>query len=350
MHRCLQLAALASGNVAPNPMVGSVLVYEDRIIGEGYHKVYGGPHAEVECIVSVKAEDELLVQQSTLYVSLEPCAHFGKTPPCADLIIEKKIPKVIVGCRDPFLQVNGKGIEKLKAAGVEVEIGILEKECIELNRRFFHFHTQHRPYVVLKWAQTQDRFIAGHSASRLKISNRYTDRLVHKWRSEEVGILVGTNTAVNDDPQLNTRLWPGKNPVRIVVDMNKRLPLWLKMFDGNVPTIVFNKQEHTLPFEKLSAYNLTGVQYYAVTEDVSIVHQVLNGLYRLGIQSILVEGGAQLLKSFIDEEAWDEARVITNEEMRIENGLAAPIVKHATLIQTEAIFSDTIRTYKRVES
>jgi len=331
-------------------MVGSVLVFENRIIGEGYHRAYGQAHAEVDCLASVKEEDVPLIQQSTLYVSLEPCAHFGKTPPCADLIVNKKIPKVVIGCRDPFVQVNGKGIEKLEAAGIEVEVGILEKECIDLNRRFFHFHTQHRPYVVLKWAQTQDGFLAGNSASRLKISNPYSDRLVHKWRSEEVGILVGTNTAVNDDPQLNTRLWSGKNPVRIIIDMNKRLPAWLKVFDGSVPTIVFNRHEHSLPFEKLSAYNLTGVQYYQVTEDVSIVHQVLNGLYRLGIQSILVEGGAQLLQSFIEEEAWDEARVMTNEELSIGKGLSAPILRNGTLVQTDALFSDVIRTYKRIES
>jgi diaminohydroxyphosphoribosylaminopyrimidine deaminase/5-amino-6-(5-phosphoribosylamino)uracil reductase len=256
----------------------------------------------------------------------------------------------VIGCRDPFLQVNGKGIEKLKAAGIEVEIGVLEKECIDLNRRFFVFHTHHRPYVVLKWAQTHDRFIAGYSASRLKISNQYTDRLVHKWRSEEAGILVGTNTAVNDDPKLNTRLWPGKNPVRIIIDMNGRLPGWLKVFDGTIPTIVFNRHEHTLPFEKLSAYTLTGVQYYQVTEDVSIGHQLLNGLYRLGIQSIIVEGGAQLLQSFIDEDTWDEARVITNEELQIEKGLSAPTLRNAGLINTEPVFSDVIRTYKRLQS
>lgn len=345
MHRCLQLAALASGHVAPNPMVGSVLVHNNRIIGEGYHMQYGQPHAEVNCIASVKEADKQLINQSTLYVSLEPCAHFGKTPPCADLIVEKKIPKVVVGCRDPFAQVNGKGIEKLQAAGVEVVMDVLEKECRELNKRFFTFHTRHRPYVVLKWAQTADHYIANLTTERLTISNAYTARLVHKWRSEEAGIVVGTNTALNDDPQLNTRHWPGKNPVRIVVDMNLRLPAWLKLFDGAAPTIVFNKHKHTLPFEKLSGYNLPGVHYYQVTEDVNLVHQLLNGLYHLGVQSILVEGGSQLLQSFIDEGLWDEAKVITNEGLFIGAGLPAPQLQHATLIHTEKILSDSLQTF-----
>ena len=347
MHRCLTLAKLANGNVAPNPMVGSVLVYNDRIIGEGYHQQYGKAHAEVVCIASVSEEDQHLIPESTIYVSLEPCAHFGKTPPCADLIIEKKISRVMVGCRDPFSEVNGKGIEKLRQAGIEVEVGILEKECKELNRRFFLFHTEHRPYVVLKWAQTADNYIAHDSAARLRISNEFTARLVHKWRSEEMGIVVGTNTAMNDDPELNTRLWPGKSPVRIIVDMNLRLPEWLKVFDGFIPTIVFNKHKHSLPFEKISAYELAGVQYYQITEDVSLVHQVLNGLYQSGIQSILVEGGAQLLQSFIDGNLWDEARVITNELLLIGQGLPAPTLQNAILVHSENLFSDRIQTFKR---
>ncbi|HEX8314150.1 MAG TPA: bifunctional diaminohydroxyphosphoribosylaminopyrimidine deaminase/5-amino-6-(5-phosphoribosylamino)uracil reductase RibD, partial [Flavisolibacter sp.] len=340
---------LASGNVAPNPMVGSVLVYEGRIIGEGYHQEYGKAHAEVNCLASVKEEDRHLISLSTLYVSLEPCAHFGKTPPCADLVIEKKIPKVVVGCRDPFLQVNGKGIEKLLAADIEVNHGILEKECKELNRRFFTYHMQHRPYVVLKWAQTLDGRIAGTDTARRKISNEFTNRLVHKWRSEEMGIVVGTNTARNDDPQLNTRLWPGKNAIRIVADMNLRLPAWLHVFDGSIPTIIFNKHKHTLPFEKVPANKLEGVNYYQVTEDVSLVHQLLNGIYQHGIQSILVEGGAQLLQSFIDEGLWDEAKVITNEQLIIGDGLPAPQLSHAKLVTTEAVFSDVVRTYEKTE-
>lgn len=347
MHRCLELASLALGYVAPNPVVGSVLVYQDRIIGEGYHKVYGEGHAEVACIASVKPEDVNLISQSTMYVSLEPCAHFGKTPPCADLIIRNKIPKVIIGCRDPFVQVDGKGIEKLKAAGVEVVLNVLEERCKELNKRFFLFHTEHRPYVVLKWAQTANGKIANEDYSRLHISNAQTNRIVHKWRSEESAILVGTNTALFDDPELTTRLWPGINPIRVVVDSHLRLPKSLKLFNGSVPTIVFNLHQHSLPLEKQSWHEVRsmGVAYYQVTEDISLVHQMLNALYRMNIQSILVEGGTYLLQSFIDEGIWDEARVITNEELLADTGLPAPILKGEKFAYSEHIDRDVIRYY-----
>lgn len=364
MHRCLELARLGAGHVAPNPMVGAVLVYNDRIIGEGYHRQYGKAHAEPNCIASVKKEDEHLIHQSTLYVSLEPCAHFGKTPPCADLVIQKKIPKVVIGCRDPFVQVNGKGIEKLKAAGIEVEPGVLEQECKELNKRFFVFHTQHRPYVVLKWAQTLNGRIAarpglsdnadneGSRGTRLFISNEYTNRIVHKWRSEEMSIAVGTNTALLDDPELTTRLWKGNDPIRIVVDMDLRLPKSLKLFNSKAPTLVFNTKEHSLPPEKIPLHELKkmGAAYYKVTEDVSLVHQMLNALYRMNIQSVLVEGGSYLLQSFIDEEMWDEARVITNEQLTIGNGLPAPVLKDQAMVHTETILSDVIRTYQNTKA
>lgn len=349
MQRCLHLAALASGDVAPNPMVGSVLVHDGRIIGEGYHRQYGNAHAEVNCLSSVKEEDRHLVARSTLYVSLEPCAHYGKTPPCADLIIAQKIPHVVIGCRDPFVEVNGKGIEKLQAAGVEVAMGILEQECKALNKRFFLFHTEHRPYVTLKWAQTADGKIANEDYSRVLISNAYTNRLVHKWRSEEMAIMVGTNTALFDDPSLSTRHWPGRNPVRVVVDRNLRLPSSLKLFDGRIPTIVFNLHQHTLPFEKSSASQLReiGVGYYQVAGDTGLVQQMLHGLYRLGIQSVLVEGGTQLLQSFIDEGQWDEARIITNEKLALGSGLPAPVLQRGELLTTETLSSDTIRFYRR---
>lgn len=390
MQRCLQLAQLGSGHVAPNPMVGAVLMHDGVIIGEGYHKKYGEAHAEVNCIHSVKEEHRSLIEQSTLYVSLEPCAHFGKTPPCADLIVRMKIPKVVIGCRDPFVQVNGKGIERLQAAGVEVQLGILEKECKELNKRFFTFHIQHRPYVILKWAQTANLKIAAHpdlsggkainpqplfsqdatnisvspqskasaqltpppgepeGAARLFISNEYTNRLVHKWRSEEMAIAVGTNTALSDNPELSTRLWPGRNPVRIVVDMDLRLPESLKLFDASIPTIVFNSKKHTIDDLKNVRFQ-NAVHYYQVTEDVNLVHQMLNGLYRMNIQSVLVEGGAYLLQSFIDEGLWDEARIITNEQLLIGEGLPAPVLKNHQLHYTETILSDTIRFYQPIE-
>jgi diaminohydroxyphosphoribosylaminopyrimidine deaminase/5-amino-6-(5-phosphoribosylamino)uracil reductase len=352
MHRCLELAQLGAGSVAPNPMVGAVLVHHDRIIGEGYHRQYGEAHAEPNCIASVKVEDRHLIEQSTLYVSLEPCAHFGKTPPCADLIVAEKIPKAVIGCRDPFVQVNGKGIEKLKAAGVEVETGILEEECKELNKRFFTFHTQHRPYIILKWAQTLDHKIANENYGRIRISGEYTNRIVHKWRSEEMAIAVGTNTALFDDPELTTRLSPGKDPIRIVVDMHLRLPENLKLFDAKTTTIVFNTRRHNLPFEKMSMTELreVGVGYYEVTEEVSLIPQMVHALYSMNIQSVLVEGGSYLLQSFIDEGIWDEARVITNEQLLAGTGLPAPVLKNALLQDSEPVSSDVIRTYKNTKT
>lgn len=358
MHRCLQLAQLGQGYVAPNPMVGAVLVHNNRIIGEGYHRQYGGPHAEVNCINSVSAQDEHFIPQSTIYVSLEPCAHFGKTPPCANLILDKKIPRVVIGCRDPFVQVNGKGIEKLQSAGVDITVGILAKECNELNKRFFTFHMQHRPYIVLKWAQTADGKVAPsqpppvgeeqetlQQKSRLLISNEYTNRIVHQWRSEEMAILVGTNTALYDNPELTTRLWPGKNPVRLVVDMELKLPHTLKLFNSEAPTIVFNTKRHHMPEALLASANNHSVGFYQVTTDVNLVHQITHALYQLNIQSVLVEGGAFLLQSFIDEGIWDEARMITNQDLIIGNGLPAPLLKNGILQHTENVYSDSIRYY-----
>lgn len=338
MYRCLELAALGAGQVAPNPMVGAVLVHEDRIIGEGWHRRYGEAHAEVNCIAAVKEEHRHLIAGSTLYVSLEPCAHYGKTPPCADLIIKHNIPRVVIGCRDPFKQVDGKGIERLEAAGITVMIGVLEEEARDLNRRFLVFHTQRRPYIVLKWAQTADGFIAGEPGKRLHISNDLANRLVHQWRSEESAILVGTNTALLDDPQLTTRLWPGPNPVRLVIDMELRLPASLKLFNEEVQTIVFNSRKHGKEGH---------VSYYQVTHDVSLVHQLLNAACQLNLQSILVEGGARLLQSFIDEDCWDEARVIENGLLNIKTGLPAPKFNvKLTPVKELALAGDHIHIYR----
>jgi diaminohydroxyphosphoribosylaminopyrimidine deaminase/5-amino-6-(5-phosphoribosylamino)uracil reductase len=338
MSRCFQLARQAAGYTAPNPMVGAVLVHQGRIIGEGFHRQYGGPHAEVNCIDSVLPDDRVLIPESTMYVSLEPCAHHGKTPPCADLLIKEQVPHVVIGCRDPFVAVDGKGIDKLKAAGIKVELGILEPEAVEVNKRFFTFHQHHRPYIVLKWAQTADGKIANEDYSRLHISNELTNRLVHKWRSEEATILVGTNTALFDDPQLTTRNWSGKDPVRLVVDMDLRLPSTLKLFDGSVKTIVFNALRHE---EK------DNLSYYQVTKDVSVVYQIANTLYQLNILSVMIEGGAQLLQSFIDEGYWDEARIITNTQFHAGAGIAAPELGAATLVQTEQITTDTIQILRK---
>jgi diaminohydroxyphosphoribosylaminopyrimidine deaminase / 5-amino-6-(5-phosphoribosylamino)uracil reductase len=358
MHRCINLAKLPAGKVAPNPMVGAVLVHGNRIIGEGHHQYYGGPHAEVNCIRSVKETDQGLIKDSVLYVSLEPCAHFGKTPPCADLIIENKIRKVIIGCRDPFVEVNGKGIEKLQAAGIETITGVLGEDCINLNKRFFKFHTQHRPYIILKWAQTQNGKIAAPpkpsptgrayentSGDRLLISNEFTNRLVHKWRGEEASILVGTNTALLDDPELTNRHWPGHSPVRLVIDMDLSLPAALKMFNDNKAcTIIFNSKQHELGNLSLKPGH-GGVAFYQVTHDVSVILQVIHALYQLKIQSVLVEGGARLLQSFIDEDLWDEARVITNSRLQVENGLSAPTLSNHQLIEEDIIMSDQVHYF-----
>ena len=366
MRRCLELASLGAGHTAPNPMVGAVLVYdrstgEERVIGEGYHMQYGHAHAEPNCIASVKEQDRRLIADSTLYVSLEPCAHHGKTPPCADLIIEKKIPRVVIGCRDPYPQVNGKGIEKLLGAGVKVTTGVLEAESILLNKRFFTFNTFHRPYIILKWAQSADGKIAGPvdggAGQRTLISNEYTNRLVHKWRSEEAAILVGTGTALADDPALTVRLWDGPNPIRLVIDMDLKLPETLQLFDRKVRTIVFNRVRHG---------DDDNLFYYRLENDEELVGGVIRALHKLKIQSVLVEGGARLLQSFIDEDCWDEARVITNNELEIPGGLAAPALREpglvprqpsprlpsmrpllTRLLSKENLLSDTIRIYDR---
>jgi diaminohydroxyphosphoribosylaminopyrimidine deaminase/5-amino-6-(5-phosphoribosylamino)uracil reductase len=301
--------------------------------------------------------DKELISRSVLYVSLEPCAHFGKTPPCADLITRYKIPTCVIGCRDPFKEVDGKGIEKLVAAGVKVETGVLESECKELNKRFFTFHTKHRPYIILKWAQTADGFMAASPQTpvqrsgvydnsdatknihhRLLISNEYSNRLVHRWRSEEAAILVGTTTALLDDPELTTRLWPGPSPVRLVVDRNLSLPSSLKIFDKKNPTVIFNTVQHD---------ENSDPRYYQVTHSDNLVHQVCHALYRMNIQSVLVEGGAGLLQSFIDEGMWDEARIITNTKMTISNGLPAPRLVNAALSGEMVLQHDRIETYKQ---
>jgi len=336
MHRCLELAKLGFGNVAPNPMVGAVLVYNDTIIGEGYHQQYGQAHAEVNCIDSVTDENKALIKKSTLYVSLEPCAHFGKTPPCADLIITQKIPNVIIACRDSFAEVDGKGIQKLKNAGINVEVGILESEAITLNKRFFTFHEQHRPYIILKWAQSKDKKIALADFSSMAISNEQTNMMVHKWRSEEVAILVGTNTALHDDPSLTTRLWPGKNPVRLVIDKMLQLPPSLHLFDGAVKTIVFN----TVKNEEAGL-----LSYIKIAATESIIPQILNILYQQKIQSVIIEGGAKLLQSFIDENYWDEARIIINEELTVGDGISAPVFASDNLQSTQQILTDRINIY-----
>jgi diaminohydroxyphosphoribosylaminopyrimidine deaminase/5-amino-6-(5-phosphoribosylamino)uracil reductase len=336
MQRCLQLAELGAGNVAPNPMVGAVMVYNNRIIGEGYHMEYGEAHAEVNCINSVHHSENNLIEKSILYISLEPCSHYGKTPPCVDLIILNKIPEVVIGCVDVYKEVHGKGIELLQNAGVKVSVGVLEKECVELNRRFFTFHQKQRPYIILKWAQSANGKI-GTNNKRVLISNEYTNRLVHKWRSEEAAILIGTNTALIDDPSLTTRLWKGNNPVRLVIDMDLRLPFHLKIFNKEIKTIIFNQHKNEEDGNLL---------FYQIERE-NFMQSFMNSLYQLKIQSILVEGGAKLLQFFIDTGLWDEAIVIKNEELIIKNGIDAPELNNFIFSSQQKYFTDTITFFQR---
>ncbi|NDV46389.1 bifunctional diaminohydroxyphosphoribosylaminopyrimidine deaminase/5-amino-6-(5-phosphoribosylamino)uracil reductase RibD [Paludibacter sp. 221] len=302
MSRCIQLARYGAGYVAPNPMVGAVVVCDGKIIGEGYHRRYGEAHAEPNAINSVK--DKALLKNSTMYVSLEPCSHYGKTPPCADLIVSCGIPKVVVGTLDPNPKVAGRGVAKLREAGIDVKVGCLESECEELNKRFFTFQKKKCPYISLKWAQTRDGYIDNDrknaAAPPLLISNELTKMLVHKQRVENQTIMVGTNTAVLDNPSLTVRNWAGVNPVRIVLDEKGRIPSNYHLLDGAVPTIVYTGQK------KQSEQN---PEYELVDFDDKVLESILKNLYERNIHSVLVEGGASLLNSFIQQGLWDEATV-----------------------------------------
>lgn len=336
MQRCIDLALAGAGSVAPNPMVGAVLVYEDRIIGEGFHEKYGEAHAEVNCLKSVAIADRELISAATLYVSLEPCAHYGKTPPCAQLIIDQHIPTVVIGCNDPFAKVNGKGIALLKEAGVTVVVGVLEEKAKALNRRFFTFHQQQRPYIILKWAETANQKMASDTNERLFISNEYSNRLVHRWRSEEAGILVGTNTALKDNPALTNRLWKGNNPIRLLIDRNLTVPISYKLFNEEAITIVFNEIKEVTD---------TPIIYALIDFQKNVLEQIMHYCYQYPIQSILVEGGAKLLQSFIDAGIWDEARVIQNGMLTVASGIAAPLLKGEVLAETVQLATDTIFFY-----
>jgi diaminohydroxyphosphoribosylaminopyrimidine deaminase/5-amino-6-(5-phosphoribosylamino)uracil reductase len=335
MQRCLQLAKLGAGNVAPNPMVGAVLVHEGRIIGEGYHQQYGHAHAEVNCVRSVRPEDQPLIPASTMYVSLEPCAHYGKTPPCAELIVAQRIGEVVIGCVDTFSQVSGKGIAILKDAGITVRTRVLEAACRKLNDRFFTFHEQQRPYIILKWAQSAAGYMAAADGSPVRISNRLTDRLVHRWRSEEMGILVGTNTAVSDNPRLNNRFWTGKDPVRIVIDRTLKTPLHYHLWNGEAPTL----------FITTEAATQEGVTE-TVTADFEkpLLPQLMQLLHERRILSVLVEGGPYVLNEFISAGLWDEARVIIGSHS-LPDGVKAPALAHSLLTAETLLDGDRILYY-----
>jgi diaminohydroxyphosphoribosylaminopyrimidine deaminase/5-amino-6-(5-phosphoribosylamino)uracil reductase len=312
------LAKNGLGTTYPNPMVGSVIVYNDKIIGEGWHKKAGEPHAEVNAINSVK--DKSLLNKATIYVSLEPCSHFGKTPPCCDLIIKNKIPNVVIGTVDPNEKVAGNGIKKLIEAGTHVIVGMLEAECNELNKRFFTFHEKKRPYVILKWAESQDGFIAPLEKLEKKpvwITSQYSRQLVHKWRSEEQAILVGTQTVIDDNPKLDVRDWTGNNPIRVVLDQNNRVSNDSQIFDGQTKTIVFSKLK--------SAVEKENIIFEVIDFEQNIATQIVQKLYQHQIQSVIIEGGRQTLQTFIDSNLWDEARIFIGN-IQIRNGIKAPII------------------------
>ncbi len=320
IQRCLQLAAQGREKTAPNPMVGAVIVHNGKIIGEGYHTASGFAHAEVEAINSVA--DLSLLKESTMYVSLEPCSHFGKTPPCAKLIIEKQIPRVVVGTLDPFPAVSGNGVRMLQEAGINVKVGILEQECRVLNKAFFCHLENKRPYIILKWAQTKDGFIdkvrvAGEKPHPTPISNDMTRSLVHKLRSEVQAILVGTTTAINDNPSLTVRFWSGNNPTRLLLDKSLRVPQDSVLFDGNVPTLVFTEKVQT---------NKPNCEYIQIDFSKNVISEMIDELYDRCFQSLLVEGGCQLLQSFIDLDLWDEVQVEV-ADICFGEGTAAPKFK-----------------------
>ena len=320
MSRCLQLAQYGNGHVAPNPMVGAVLVCDGAIIGEGYHHRYGEAHAEPNAIHSVK--DPELLKRATLYVSLEPCSYYGKTPPCADLIVSSGIPRVVIGTLDPNPKVSGRGVEILRKAGIEVVVGVMEEECRELNKRFFIFQEQKRPYVLLKWAQTQDGFIdrkrSDSSETPLLISNNITKQLTHKMRSENQAILVGANTVLLDNPSLTVRNWSGKSPVRIAIDRQGRIPNNFNLMDGSIPTLIFTEKEQ---------FNKPHVEFVKINFDADCLKTVLRNIYDRNIHSVLVEGGASILNSFIEAGLWDEANIEVSPQ-RITDGVAAPVLHY----------------------
>jgi diaminohydroxyphosphoribosylaminopyrimidine deaminase/5-amino-6-(5-phosphoribosylamino)uracil reductase len=324
IKRCLKIAKNGLSTTRPNPMVGAVVVYNDKIIGEGFTSPYGGNHAEVNAINSV--EDKTLLSKSTIYVTLEPCSHFGKTPPCSDLIVKHKIPEVVIGCIDDNPEVSGKGIAKLEASGCKVTVGVLQSECKSHHKRFFTFHNKKRPYIILKWAETRDRFMAPKSKDEQKpiwITNTYSRQLVHKWRTEEQAILVGTNTVIKDNPSLTVRNWKGQHPIRVVLDREQKLSSDFNVFNNSAETIKITKRD--IDFNK------------------PIATQIADVLFKENINSIIIEGGAKTLQTFIDENLWDEARVfIGNTEFK--EGVIAPKFS-GRLISESRIEEDILKIY-----
>ncbi|MDT0644490.1 bifunctional diaminohydroxyphosphoribosylaminopyrimidine deaminase/5-amino-6-(5-phosphoribosylamino)uracil reductase RibD [Zunongwangia sp. F363] len=341
IKKCISLARNGLGSTYPNPMVGSVVVHNNKIIGEGWHQKAGLPHAEVNAINSVK--DPALLPASTIYVSLEPCSHYGKTPPCSDLIIAKGIKKVVIGTVDPFAEVAGRGIKKLMDAGCEVAVGIEEQECRELNKRFFTFHQKQRPYIILKWAQTSDGFIAPAEKQNRQpawITNQASKQLVHKWRAEEQAILVGTNTVVADNPKLNTRLWHGPNPTRIIIDRNFRIPQDSFVLDGSIKTVILTDAPNAEAAKEPSTENLI---FEPVNFEGNLAAQICEILYRHELQSVIIEGGAKTLQTFITSGLWDEARIFTGKKI-FKSGIQAPRIS-GSLKEESGLTGDNLKIY-----
>lgn len=338
MQRCLQLAQMAEGNTYPNPMVGSVIVHKGTVIGEGYHRKAGEPHAEVNAVRSVK--DKSLLKESTLYVNLEPCAHYGKTPPCSKLIIDSQIPNVVIGCIDSFSEVAGKGVEMMQKAGVKVITGILEQASLELNRRFFTFHNKKRPFIILKWAESRDGFIDVERSGKeygqpTWITNEWARRAVHQQRASEQAILIGTQTAIKDNPSLTLRDWSGQQPLRCVIDKQCQLSESSQLLDKLHPTVVYNLEKNV---------EMTNLEYVKLSDDLDIIPQILSDLWQREIQSVIVEGGSYTLKSFIKSKLWDEAHRYIGDVF-FRKGIAAPKLE-ADVLRKENFGTSQLLVYR----
>lgn len=343
INRCLQLAENGLGTTYPNPLVGAVVVHENKIIGEGWHQQAGKPHAEVNAIAQIK--DESLLKQATIYVNLEPCSHFGKTPPCSDLIIDKGIKKVVIGMLDPFKKVAGRGIKKLLDAGCQVQVGVLEEKCKALNKRFLSYHLQKRPYIILKWATSQDGFLSPfqfpevpEKPAPIWITGSQSKQLVHQWRSQEQGILVGANTVLADQPSLTTRLWKGKNPIRIILDPNLKLNADCNIFNADAKSIWVHD-------EKLQNKSHGKCVSEGINFEKNPLTELMQVLHKHEIQSLIVEGGAFTLNAFIAANLWDEARVFTGKS-QFQKGTPAPTLPASKLIEEKLINKDQLKIYR----
>lgn len=340
MRRCLELAEMGSGSVSPNPMVGCVIVSGGLIIGEGFHQKYGSAHAEVNAVRSVLekygSQAHRLLKEATAYVNLEPCAHFGKTPPCADLLIHHQLKRVVVGIRDPFLDVDGKGIEKLEAAGTEVRLNVLEKECRYLNRRFLTRVIHQRPFIILKWARTANGYFAPHNSIQSWISGPLSKKIVHKWRAEEDALIIGKQTAIIDNPQLSAREWKGKNPTRIIIDRNLNVPLSNHVYSHQAKTIFFNELKTGIS-DNISYIQMEDMHFY-------LPQKIAYQLYLMDIQSVIIEGGANLLNQFISAGMWDEARIFNSSD-NWETGIYSPHI-NGKLVSSSVIDRDLLTVYQ----